>query len=494
MRIVTVVQYLCLSVATATTCPTLEELFRNNALYEHNLNDYVAKSTHLVGDRDESAQYIYEDPGDQDLWYDNPLSYEMNNIDTVAVGTSSGVCNLLPPNGNTSQCLTIFTFEYGTLVMSSLWPNSIQQRGELIIIGGTDCFEGAVGTISVLAMDETWEYFEYQLIEEKKDDTCHDVNLMDFFNATVDPPVLYEVQKNDTFLPAWSSSDDGPKMGDRDLWHQNFLSTNIANNDTSNQVGVASGSCTWLHHDDICIGFETFTLDGAGKITQVMFNTSGQEIVGGTDCFLGEKGRMGLTSNVPGIYQFSLQNEVDRWDCVEITLKNILHVGMIEHTDNDVILSADGDVGTGNTVGDTVFWINNPVRIELAYERQIGRTIGMCTVLPVDGSVSLCLVKLHLDRAKEWNVMYTEADFGGGSITFIGLVPNEDDKPGLMAVVSGTGCFSDPAAKSLYYTRKEGGSYYTIGSVDDSGLFSGSRNIKASVVGFASLVLMLVIL
>jgi hypothetical protein len=306
------------ALAVAASCPTLRDLFPAEGLYEHNLHDFVVKSSHIVGDRDESQKFAYTDPGDQDLWYDNPLGSYIDGNVTDIVGTSSGVCNLLPPSANASQCLSVFTFQdYGTLVMSSIWPNNIVERGQLIIVGGTKCFKNVLGTISALGTDDTWEFWEYHLLNDDNND-CQDANLLEVFNSTY-------------ALSPWSSDTD-QVMGDRNLWYENWLLSNnesVSNNADDSLAGLASGACTWLNRD-VCIGLETFEFNNGNRITQVMFNVSEQQILGGTDCLLGEKGTVELVDDEFGMYRYSLQPVVKRSDCNDLSLEEILTIGLYE--------------------------------------------------------------------------------------------------------------------------------------------------------------------
>lgn len=484
MRFLTLLMASSAASSTAAPCPSLQDLFYDGGLDEQNLYDFVVKkSSHVVGNRDESQEFTYSDPGDQDLWHANPLTQSKSSGGNETIGTSSGLCNLLTPSdNNSSQCLTVFTFEeYGTLVLSSLWPNNIAESGQLIVIGGTDCFENIVGTISVVATDDSWEYFHYELV----DDQCgHDVDMIGIFDSTIDPSSLYKVEENRS--GSSSGEGNGLKMGDQYLWHDNrLLLTNTTTSSEENQAGLASGSCMSLSNK-ICIGFETFVLSNGSRTTQVMFNTSEQEIVGGTNCFLGEKGGLILKRDESsGLHQYSLNPDVK--NCDNFLLEDILAARLYEYPENNEILSASGDTGTGDAVGDTMFWIDNPVHFDLVDGPKVGTMTGMCNVLPPDGNASLCLVRLHRNYVEDLTVINTAADFGGGSTTFIGIMPNADDTPGLMALVSGTGCFSNHSTKSLYYTRKEGGSYYTIGSTKaaDSGSSGRSRSTGVSMMTFA---------
>jgi hypothetical protein len=362
--------------------------------------------------------------------------------------------------------------------MSSLWPNNIVEHGQLIIVGGTKCFENVLGTISVLATDDTWEYFQYKLVNDAVEE-CQYVDFADMFNTTYTPSSLYEVVKNDTFLPAWLSEEgQGPSLGDRDLWHNNWLMSN--NSSVSNDddlVGFASGYCNWVHQD-FCIGLETFVFDNASRITQIMFNVSEQEILGGTNCFLGEKGAMDLVIYESGMYQYNIQPEVKMSDCDDVSLEEILSSGLrFEHA--DVVFSAFGGDGSGQ-VGDAIVWLDNLVFDE-SLGSAIGSVYGWCNVLPPEGNAALCLVKLYLDNAGDASDV--------GSITFIGIAPNADGKPAPMAVVSGNGCFRNPTVKSLYYTRKESYGYFTIQSSLEGDNSSPSSSITVDCfILFCSLV------
>ena len=190
-------------------------------------------------------------------------------------------------------------------------------------------------------------------------------------------------------------------------------------------------------------------------------------VLGGTTCFLGEKGSISMSRNEDGVIKSVLDPVVRRADCDDqgfllffgdnASLDEVLSAGLYELRENVSIVSASGGVGTGSEIGDTTLWVGNPLSPE-DDGGEIGRSSGMCTLLPGGSALNICSVRLEFDEGKGLG--------GGGSITFMGLLPNREGAQGSMAVVAGTGCFPNPTVRTLQYTRESNG-FMTIKSLAD---------------------------
>ncbi|KAL7533560.1 hypothetical protein ACHAWF_004543 [Thalassiosira exigua] len=467
-------------------CTSLADLFRfrapegSSGLYERNLNDFVLTPARGEGARNGTAAatagegggetYTYSTPGDQDLWGANPLSRDMGEGADV-VGFSSGVCNLLPPDGTASQCLAVFTFQQeqgsppDTLVLSSAWSNDATTPGEMIIVGGTGCYENVEGTISAIATDDTWAYFHYQLVEDNGfveidgrlvSETCP-ITLYDMFGHT-EPPTLYEMLNDQNKIALWSGST--PTVADRNLWSGNTLKQQ-----GGDDVGTASGVCTRIS-DGTCFGTETFQFQ-YGNVTSTVISNNNSiipfKIIGGSGCFHGEKGTMTVSyipeTKGPEAYKFILNPDVEV-DCNGISLEELLVGGILEMRNNVTAISPNGTKGSAvRATGDKLLWSNNTL-LAGGTNVKIGRSLGICTLLPPMGAEYLCSVELDFDEG-------APGVGGGGAVSFMGLLPDKVGASGPMAVVSGTGCFQNLTGKSLNYTANsfgDNGGYFTVSS------------------------------
>ena len=449
-------------------CPTLEDLFLpSGALYEHNLNDFVLTPARGTGPRNvtsavasgEEVVYTYSVPGDQDLWHGNPLSRLAPNNTTASsdddddvVGTSSGVCHLLPPDGSASQCLTVFTFDASpddglvvvadSIILSSYWPNDATIPGEMIIIGGTGCLEGATGTVSVIATDDTWEYFKYTQVHQTDSDrlssSCS-LSSIDIFSESFTDSVQnedlcreegeIEECRNELLI---RPTGVGPSAANRDLW-----------NGFHSPVGRSvSGACTWVS-DDLCIGTETLHYDQYGNLSLSVFwdsnHTGRAMILGGTGCHYNDQGTMYVSlgqQNGKKVYKYDEEVFSDEdVDCDAASIDSLLQNFLYDERERIYIVSASGRQNTvmSEETGERVLWHNTPISAG-------GSSSGLCTLLP-PGEMFFCTNVLEFSEDRS-------------SITFMGLLPNKLDVPGTMAVVAGSGCFANTTIKSLQYTAK----------------------------------------
>ncbi|KAL3921501.1 MAG: hypothetical protein SGILL_002717 [Bacillariaceae sp.] len=348
-----------------------------------------------------------------------------------------GSCRLLPET-TAFICVAELTFHdtNSTVTVAGLSPNSLE-TGSLGITGGTGCYEGASGSVTLTAQSVVEEYdsYRWELIPSPNAEellTCK--SLHDRF---IDGP-LFDDNVNAENIGGYENA------GSADLWYDN--SVNIGSI-SGTEVAKSSGVCTLLPEaiEFECVGAIQFLDTGdylfyAG-ISPNSFLPGEVLVTGGTGCYEGIRGKLALTaldiSQPFDFFQWNLvpENTTDI-DCM--TLEEVIGTGLQESVVNQEI------IGAANASGDLDLWDQNPLFSLGADGRQVGYSSGQCTLLPTAASW-LCTGQLFFESL--------------GSISVDGSGPNEKGVAGKLAVTGGSGCFAN-VTNTIYMTALQNGNFF----------------------------------
>ena len=231
----------------------------------------------------------FETMGSLDLWSGNPIT----SSDGTQVGTSGGVCTLLP-GALAWHCIgqIFINGSNDSITYSGYSPNSLD-TGTLAITGGTGCYEGAGGTLLLTAEDESYATYLWGFSEVTNEAKSSCMSLQDAFQGYLN---VYEENVAGQLLGDYTTG------GSQELWWNHPLHAGTPDGE---EVGTSLGSCTLLPNatEFICAGqlmIGTASV-GGDSITYSGYSPNSYDggmisIDGGTGCYDGIGGTFLLSA------------------------------------------------------------------------------------------------------------------------------------------------------------------------------------------------------
>jgi hypothetical protein len=359
-------------------------------------------------DEEVEVDFLSDDygPGDIFVWEGDIISSP-----GFEDGTSSGRCVVLEDDtlDDNLYCTITWTFPEGIILLQGIFF-------ELIVIGGTGCYEG-IGNINALAIVQNGS--------DDSDDFTFDVSVQDpdsfsCSDAHFATPILEEV--GEIFI-GWASGegDTTTLPGDSLVFDSNSIIT------ADDLEGFLEGEC--MYHETVTNEEVFCTLTwgvGSGPISYISAQGPFQKMVvtGGTGCYEGISGTMGgrlgpLNSegdvlNLEYDLSFDAEDSADDPSCsADIFLETWV-------TEIEDFASVDL-LGDGPNAGDVNLYDNKPIVAPLPGGGEVvGLMAGRCIA--------------YSDEIIELHCLYV-IDFGDeGMIAFQGTFTE-------MFITAGSGCF-----------------------------------------------------